>query len=132
MAKYTGKDMVVTFAGVDISGQGRNLEVSEEADEVNVTTYGSDDKEFIPGMTERDATMEVLDDASSATIRQTVGIGSAGTLRWQPLGTAAGKPRFTVGTAFVRSRSLSYPYDDAVLMNCTLRLSGAVSEDVNA
>lgn len=128
MAKYTGQDMVITFAGVDISGQGRNLDISQTADEIDVTTYGSVDKEYIVGMLERDATLEVLDDNSSSTIRKALVPGSSGTLIWYPQGTTAGKPKFTVGTAVVKEQGISYPYDDAVLMSVNIRLSGAVTE----
>ena len=128
MAKYTGKDMLVKFGTLDISGQGRNLEVSQSADEIDVTTYGSDDKEFIVGMIERDASLEVLDDSSSSTIRTALKPGSTNSLVWFPIGTASGNPKFSVATAVVKEQNLSYPYDDAVLMSTNVRLSGAVVE----
>ena len=128
IAKYTGKDMVVKFGTVDISGQGRNLEVSQTADEIDVTTYGSDDKEFIVGMVERDATLEVLDDSASSTIRNALKPGSVSSLTWFPIGTTSGNPKFSVGTAVVKEQNLSYPYDDAITMSTNIRLSGAVTE----
>ena len=128
IAKYTGQDMYITFAGTNISGQGRNLEISQSADEIDVTTYGSTDKEYIVGMLDRDASIEILDDDTSNTIRVKMTPGSSGTLIWYPLGTVAGKPKFTVGTAVVTEANISYPYDDAVLLSCSMRLSGAVTE----
>lgn len=128
MAKYTGDLLVITFGTVDVSAQGRTFEVNQTAAEIDVTTYASTDKEFLTGMTERQATMEVLDDSSASTVRNALKPGQSGSLIWYPLGTAAGKPKLSVGTANVLEQNLSYPYDDAVLMNCTLRLSGAVTE----
>lgn len=128
MAKYTGKDMVVKLGTVDVSGQGRSFEVAQSADEVDVTTYGSDDKEFIAGMIERTGTLEVLDDDTNTLIRNATKPGTSGSLTWFPQGTASGNPKFSVATAVVLGQDLSYPYDDAVVMSINLRLSGAVTE----
>lgn len=130
MAKYTGKDMVVKFGVNNVAGQGRNLEVDQSANEIDVTTYGSTDAEYIAGLTDRSATLEVLDDNASSIIRQALRPGSSGSLTWFPTGTVSGQPKFSVGTAVVTQQNLHYPYDDAVLMNISLRLSGAVTEGV--
>lgn len=128
IAKYTGEDMVVKFGTLNVSGQGRNLEVNESADEIDVTTYGSVDKEFILGKVERDGSLEVLDDASSSEIRNALGIGSAGSLTWFPQGTASGLPKLSCATVLIKGRNLAYPYDDAVTASVDLRLSGPVVE----
>ena len=129
MTKYTGKDMVLKFGTLSVAGQGRNFEVNQSADEVEVTTYGSTDKEYVAGLTDRSATLEVLDgnDASNP-IRAKFRPGSSDSLTWFPIGTASGNPKFAVGTAVVTEANVSYPYDDAVLIQCTMRLSGAVTE----
>lgn len=120
--------MQIFFGTIDISGQGRSFEVSQSVDEIDVTTYGSDDKEFIVGMVERDSSLEVLDDAEAASIRNALKPGNQGTLSWFPQGSVSGKPQFVVGTALVREQNMSYPYDDAVLLSTSIRLSGAVVE----
>lgn len=128
MPKYTGKDMVVKFGTFNVAGQGRNLEVAQSADEIDTTTYGSTDKEFITGLVERTATLEILDDSTNSALRTAMKPGSAASLTWFPIGTGSGDPKFSVGTAVVTEQNLQYPYDDAVLMNCSIRLSGAVTE----
>lgn len=128
MGKYTGKDMVVKFGTWSVAGYGRNLEVSQSADEVDVTAYGSSAHEYIAGMLDRSATLEVLDDATAAGLRNAMVPGSSSSLTWFPIGTGSGDPKFSVGTAVVTEANLQYPYDDAVLMNVTFRLSGAVTE----
>ncbi len=121
--------MVVRFGTADISGNGRTLDVEETADEVDVTTYGSTDKEFVAGMVDRTATMEILDDSeASAAIRSVLQIGSSNSLTWFPKGTASGNQKHQAGTAVVLSRSRSYPYDDAVVFTTNFRISGAVPE----
>lgn len=128
MGKYTGKDMVIRFGTIDISGQGRSLEISQQADDIDVTTYGSTDKEFITGFTERSATLEILDDDSSAVIRSALSPGSSSSLTWFPRGTGSGKPVRSVGTCVVTEANESYPYDDAVVISTTLRLNGRPQE----
>lgn len=121
--------MYVSFLGTSVAGQGRQLEVNQQANDIDVTTYGSSDQEFIAGLIGRTATLSVLDDSGSATIRNKFTPGSTGTLIWAPLGTGSGKPRHTNGTAVVTEANISYPYDDAVVIAVTMRLSGAVAED---
>lgn len=129
MAKYTGKDMVLKFGTLSVAGQGRNFEVEQAADEVEVTSYGSTDKEYVAGLTDRSATLEVLDDnAANNPIRVKFRPGSSDSLTWFPIGTASGNPKFAVGTAVVTQANIAYPYDDAVLINVTMRLSGTVTE----
>lgn len=126
--KYSGKDMYASFAGTSVAGFGRSLEVSQQATDIDVSTYGSVDQEFIAGPVGRSATLEVLDDSDSSTVRQKFGPGSTGTLIWGPQGSGSGKPKFVVGTAVVTEANISYPYDDAVVISVTLRLSGSVQE----
>jgi len=128
MAKYTGKAMKVYFGTFDVSGAGRNLEVNRSADEVDVSTYGSVEKEFVVGLPERSATLEILDDSTNPVIRQQLAVGSSGSLTWFPIGTASGNPKFTAATALVREANQAYPYDGAVTIATTLRLSGGVVE----
>jgi predicted secreted protein len=128
VAKYTGKDMAVRFGTFSVAGQGRQLEVSQSADEVDVTTYGSTDKEFLAGLIDRSATLDILDDAANSAIRNAFKTGTSNSLAWFPLGIASGNPKFSVGTAVVTEANLSYPYDDAVVVSVSMRLSGTVTE----
>lgn len=128
MAKYTGKDMAVRFGTFSVAGQGRQLEVSQSADEVDVTTYGSTDKEFLAGLIDRTATLDILDDSTNAAIRNAFKTGTSNSLAWFPLGVGTGLPKFSVGTAVVTEANLSYPYDDAVVVSVSMRLSGTVTE----
>lgn len=128
MAKYSGVDMYASFGGVSVAGFGRSLEISQSASDIDVTTYGSQDQEFIAGIVGRSATLQILDDSASATVRNKFGPGSSGTLIWAPQGSASGKPKHTVATAVVTEANVSYPYDDAVVIEVTLRISGSVTE----
>lgn len=128
MAKYSGKDVVVKFGTFNAGGYGRSLEVSQSADEIDVTTYGSSDKEYIAGFVDRSATLEILDGTDNPdTVKNAFAPGSSSSLTWYPQGTASGKPMYSVGTAVVTEANESYPYDDAVTISVTMRLSGAVT-----
>lgn len=124
--------MAVRYGTFSVAGQGRQLEVSQSANEVDVTSYGSTDMEFITGLIERSATLEILDDSANAGIRNAFKPGTANSLSWFPLGIGTGNPKFSVGTAVVTEANLSYPYDDAVVVSVSMRLSGAVTETTSA
>ena len=128
MVKYTGKDMRIFFGTVDISGQGRSLEIEQEANEIDATTYGSSDNEYIVGKTDRSASLEVLDDSASTAIRNALTVGTTNSMTWFPQGTASGLPKHTAGTVVVRSNNMSYPHDDVVTMGVDLRISGRPTE----
>jgi hypothetical protein len=120
--------MVIKFGTLSVAGSGRNLDVSQSTDEIDVTTYGSTDKEFIVGFVDRTATLEILDQNNSSTIRTAFSPGSVGSLTWFPIGTASGNPKFFAATAVVQESNKTYPYDGAVLLNVTMRISGTVTE----
>jgi predicted secreted protein len=124
--------MRIFFGTLDISGQGRNLEISQQADDIDVTSYGSTDKEFITGFTDRSGTLEVLDDDSATAVRTALTPGSANSLTWYPQGTTSGKPKRSVGTAIITEANEQYPYDDAVLLNVTMRINGKPTEGTAA
>lgn len=128
MAKYTGKDMVVKFGTLSVAGFGRQLEVEQSANEIDVTAYGSTDQEFIAGFVDRSASLEILDDNSSSTVRSAFTPGTSNSLTWFPIGTTSGNPKLSVGTAVVTEANKSYPYDDAVVISVSMRLSGTVTE----
>lgn len=128
MPKYTGKDTVVRFGTLDVGGAGRNLEVQQSSEEIDVTTYGSGAHEYVAGLIERSASLEILDNDAASGIRSAFTPGSAGSLTWFPIGTASGNPKFQVATAIITEANISYPYDDAVTISVSMRLSGSVVE----
>jgi predicted secreted protein len=120
--------MAVRFGTLSVAGSGRNLEISQSADEVDVTTYGSAAKEFVAGLIERSGTLEILDDSTSSAVRTAFTPGSTNSLAWFPIGIGTGNPKLSCATSVVTEANVSYPYDDAVLVSVSLRLSGAVVE----
>lgn len=120
--------MRITFGTVDISGQGRSLEVEQTAEEIDATTYGSSDNEYIVGKTDRSGSIEILDDSASTAIRTALTVGTTNSMAWYPQGTASGNPKHTAGTVVVLSNNMSYPHDDVVTMSVDLRINGTPNE----
>lgn len=132
MAKYTGEDMVVTFKGTDVSGAGRALEVTEEASEIDVTTYGSADREYlVTSKKERTASFTVLDDAGATATEELFEVGTSGTLVYSPEGITAGTRKRTVTALVLRSRK-TFPHDDVVQFAVDFRLTGAITKGTNS
>lgn len=132
MAKYTGEDMVLTFKGTNISGSSRALQINEEVTELDVTTYGSPDREYLlTKKRNRDGSFTILDTAGASTIEDLLDVGSSGTLEWSPEGTAVGMRKRTA-TVLVRRSQKSHPHDDATQFNIDFRLSGSVVKAVHA
>lgn len=128
MAKYTGKDMFVKFGTLSVGGAGRNLEINQSANEIDVTTYGDGAHVFVAGLIERSATLQILDNDADTAVRAAFTPGSANSLTWFPKGTASGNIKRAVATAVITEANESYPYDDAVLIEVSMRLSGDVQE----
>lgn len=128
MAKYTGEDLVVTYKGTNVSGAGRALEVTEEVNEIDVTTYGSTDSEYlVTQQKDRTSSLTVLDDAGSTATEELFGVGTSGTLVFSPEGTLAGKRSRTVTALVLRSRK-TFPHDDVVQFAVDFRLTGPITK----
>lgn len=128
MAKYISEDLVASFKGTNISGNARALEVDESVTEIDVTTYGSADAEYlVTKKNQRTARMTILDDAGSTIVEELFAPGSSGTLEYSPEGTAAGKRKRTV-IANVLKSTKTYPHDDAAQFSVDWRLSGSITK----
>lgn len=128
--KYSGEDVVVKFNSNDISGEGRALEISEAADEIDVTCYGDVDKAYISGKTDRNFSITILDkvNGTAATDAETLlETGTSGTLEWAPEGTASGKRR-RFGSAIVLRNRKTFPHDGAVQFAIDGRISGSITK----
>lgn len=130
MTKYAGEDLVLNWKASNISGVSRSLEIEEETKEIDVTTYGADDYEYITTQKKnRRASFTVLDSVDGSTTEDLLAAGQSGTLIYSPEGTATGKRKKTVQAVILRSRK-TYPHDDAVQFNTEMRLSGAIAGTV--
>ncbi len=128
MPAYRGRDVVVIFAGVDISGDGRSLSYNEVADALDSSKYGLDRKTKIAGLEDGSGTFDGLDSTGDWTAAwEAIAAGAEGTLQIRPEGTGGGNREFSV-SAVVTSRSLDTPYDNLSAFSMAFEMSGEPTE----
>lgn len=130
MPGVKGYNCVLT-AGEETIAYAKDVELSLDSDEIDVTTRNSGDwKEFLQGHKEWTLDIEQLwvgaDDGIQALIDSwlqgttlSVAIKDENGLGWD-------------GTAFVQSLRLAQPLTDAVGLPCTLRGTGELSQDTES
>ena len=117
-ARITGKDLYVEFDSVDLSGDFRGFDTTEEIGTVDLTAGDDTGKCYGTLHTDGKATFTSLytstagAGAGSAAWAAVVP-GTEGSLVWGERGTTTGYPRHHV-TAFVISRARTHPYDGAL------------------
>jgi hypothetical protein len=117
---YDGRDLVVEFAGVDISAYARSFEVTESAEEpeeIDVTTKGDTERQTIegfPGSQSTDVAYTMLDIYDALHAFGTVAINTKSTLTMYPKGKTSTYPMLTLQNARLIERGHNVVYDEAV------------------
>ena len=128
MPAYRGKDLLVNFDSVDISGDGRSLSYEQSADILDDTTYGADNRTKQAGLLDGTGSYEALDQTGSwSSIWQAIEPGSSGTMIVYPEGNSSAKRKSTF-TAVIGNRSVDFPYDALATLSMSFEISGAVVE----
>lgn len=131
MPAYRGRNLVVTFDGTNISGDGRSVSYDQSADILDDTTYGADNRTKQAGLLDGSGSFEGLDKTGAwATDWQAIEPGTSGTMIIQPEGAGTGD-RSATFTAVINQRSVSVPYDGLSTVSMSFEISGAVVEGVN-
>ncbi len=135
-SRYTGEDLVVIFrtaAGVEyiLSGDQTAFEVTHEVQAADMTA-GSDVGVFEkPTLQVNGATLTMKHTALGGTaVWGNITAGLEGTLLYAPQGTAAGKPKGGF-PAYVKSKPLSVPFNEAVVRTVSFGPQGAQAFDVD-
>lgn len=132
MPHYRGKDVIVTFDSVDVSGDGRSVSYEETADILDDTVVGLDNRTKIASLLDGTGTFEALDITGTwGTAWSALQPGESATMLIHPEGTGTGL-REASFTAIIKSRSLSMPYDDLSTVSVAFEISGAVSESAQS
>lgn len=89
MAKQIlGPNTQITVDGTDLSDHCTSLTLDDNADEVEVTGFGVDYKEFLPGLKDASITATFLQDYSASQVDEVIGTlytsNAAGTLKVNP------------------------------------------------
>ena len=128
MPAYRGKDVVVLFNSVDISGDGRSVSYQESADTLDTSVYGDTRRTKIAGLEDGTGAFDALDTTGAwSALWDQIAVGTAATMEIRPEGTGSGL-RSTSFTAIITARSLDLPYDDLAKFSLSYAMSGTPVE----
>lgn len=125
--RITGKDVYVSFAGTEISGDFTSVTFSEEADLADLTA-ADDAVHYYVSLERKDGECAFEAFYGGSANLAALAVNAAGTLIIGPKGTAASNPKYTWSRAIVKSREMEMPYDDGVTISVTFQLSSAFAE----
>lgn len=129
MSKIHGKVTFVSLDGDDLSQYSDNSELSFEADEHDVTTYGNNSHVFLGGLLGGSVTISGKYDSAAGTGPRAVIQplrGAVVPLIHRPEGTGAGKPQDSV-SVLVKKYVQTHPVADYVSWSVELTMSGDVN-----
>ena len=137
MPEFKGEDVILEFAGTDISGSARVVTVSEapgEAEKLDVTVKGDSARQYIegfPGGANTTVTLSALALDASDTI-EAVTTNTTGAVSIQPEGSAQGAIEVTVAAMRLIGKDYTVPYDGAVEWALTFNSVTAAVYGTNA
>jgi len=130
MAKFAATDYYVTINGADFSTNLNSVELSQEADDLETTAFGSSWRTRIGGLKQASLTLNFMQDFAAGSVDATLNplLGSIATVTIKPTsGTvSATNPTYTM-TALVTQYS---PFASSVGDISTLSVSWPVSGSV--
>lgn len=124
-----GKDTYVSLNGSNLSTYTNESDLSREADEHDVTTYGKSAHVVQGGLLGGKASLKgVYDNTASVGPRAVIRplVGTVVTLIRRPEGTGTGRPQDSV-SVHVKSYVETNPVADMVAWSCELTLSDSVT-----
>ncbi|MFA5153246.1 MAG: hypothetical protein WC554_11845 [Clostridia bacterium] len=135
---YSGSALVVTWfqgSGTNIiSGDQTTFDYTPSIDLIDQTSGADSNKKYINGVKDGQVSMSsyfqsgtnLRGTATWATLTE----GLAGTLMWQPEGTATTKPKYTI-PAISKGVGFSHPYADKVTASISFQQNGTRVEGTN-
>lgn len=130
MAKFAATDYVVTINGTDFSTSLNSVELSQEADDLETTAFGSQWRTRTGGLKQASLTLNFMQDFAAGSVDATLNplLGTLATVVLKPNGTTVGttNPSYTM-TCLVTQYS---PFASSVGDIATLSVSWPVSGSV--
>jgi len=125
MAKYVGKDLLVSFAGTALEAEFKKLSTTEDSDLVDCSAGSDTNHDYLPTLKDGSADLDLLEVAGTAgtALWAAVAPGASGTFQWKPNGTIT----HTVANAYVKSRKRDIPFDDCVAISVSFQFASAVT-----
>lgn len=86
-----GKSANAYLNGLDLTGYGRSITISRDVDTAEASTFGDDDKVYVPGLRDATASMELLLDATlDGSVNAVAGAGTRPVWSFYPMGDTVG------------------------------------------
>jgi hypothetical protein len=135
VAKHHGKAGHFTIDGVDLTEYLTDISLEESVDTAEVSTMGSDDKEFVEGMAGSTISLSGVWDETAVTGPDVTlsGLKGAGAnpFVYGPAGGDPGDVTYT-GSAILTSYARTTPVGGAVAFTAGFQVTGAVARAVVA
>jgi hypothetical protein len=129
--EYRGNELVIQWGGTVISSDFRTFGHDESSDEIDATAGNDARKVYLTGPIDDTISASFIDTTGNTSNWAALAVGNSGTLVYSPQGTAAGKPKYTCGTAAITRRNRDIPYDGAVSYDMTWRLKTDLTAGTN-
>ena len=135
MSTYAGSSLVVTWkqasATTVLTGDHKSLSYTPSINFIDSTAGADANKSYIAGVKDGSLTFNANFQSgtnSGGTVTYAVlAEGAAGTLQWQPEGTAGTKPTYEI-PSLSQGAQFSYPYDNVVEVTVNFQQNGARAE----
>lgn len=126
MAKISGKNLYVSWAGTEYSAYIRNFDVSEATETADATAGADSYRNYVETVKTIDVSFEVVMDeyaSNGSAMRSAFENGTEGTLIWGVEGSATGKPKKGFYGRIVDA-SESIPFDDVNTFSVSIGMAG--------
>ena len=125
MAKYTGNSMSMVVGVATLSGLV-SVEINEAAATYDTTVVGENAETHLPGKTNGQGTINILDDTAEAAFKACVP-GTSYAMEFYPQGNTSGKPKRAF-TATVTGRQRPVSHNAATPVTINFQVSGAITD----
>ena len=130
MAKFAATDYYVTINGTDFSTSLNSVELSQEADDLETTAFGSSWRTRIGGLKQASLTLNFMQDFAAGSVDATLNplLGSIATVVIKPTsGTVtATNPTYTMTALVTQYSPFASSVGDIATLSVTWPVSGSV------
>jgi hypothetical protein len=130
MAKFAANDYFVSIGGVDFSNSLNSVELTEEADNLETTAFGSTWRTRIGGLKQASLTLNFMQDFAASSVDATLNplLGSISTVIIKPTsGTVtATNPSYTMTALVTQYSPFASSVGDIATLSVTWPISGSV------
>jgi hypothetical protein len=136
MAKFAATDYVVTIGTADFSTNLNSVELSQEADDLETTAFGSSWRTRIGGLKQASLTLNFMQDFGAGSVDATLNplLGSIATVVIKPTsGTVtATNPSYTMTALVTQYSPFASSVGDIATLSVTWPVSGSVVRGTSA